>query len=107
MNLVRKLDSGNFWHIEYPAFDKNTKDGAEINDYFEKLLSLIKEYCKGGNLPEFTKYYVSYNINEENGKTLIKVFLSLRQRGRFIRKKQLSVLWNGAYIEKQSITDLI
>ncbi len=107
MNLVRKLDSGNLWHIEYPHFDNEDKHSSEINNYFEKLLSLIKEYCKGGNLPEFTKYYVSYNINEENGKTLIKVFLSLRQRGRFIRKKQLSVLWNGPYIESQTISDLI
>lgn len=107
MDQKRKLESGAFWHIEYPVFDASSEGGAAINDYFEKLLSLIKEYCKGGNLPEFTKYYVSYNINEENGKTLIKIILSLRQRGRFIRKKQLSVLWNGAYIEKQSITDLI
>lgn len=107
MKTTRKLDSGKYWHIEYPDFDRSTKQGAEVNDYFEKLISLIKEYCKSGILPEFTKYYVSYNIDEENGKILIKIILSLRKRGHFIKKKQLSVLWNGTYIEKQTVSDII
>lgn len=92
--------------MEYPYFED---DGLfKVNEFFKALTEAVKTFCSDADFPRFTVYRLEHVIKEEkSGSFEICVSLRLRQRGRTVKKREVTLSVSDGMIIHLGTEELI